>query len=127
MHVANRRDAPRYRRAEGITSFLLVSRRTCSAKHLTTTLVEIEPGGVQRTHSHEPEQIYFILEGRGVMRVGEEQRAVVQGDCVHIPSNVSHGIANESASMLRYFSAAAPSFAYEDLVRLWPLPPEGSK
>ena len=44
MKVLRRNTAPRYKRQEGITSYLLASLRTSDANHLTTTLVEIEPG-----------------------------------------------------------------------------------
>lgn len=124
MHVANRQTARRYERTEGIVSFLLLSRIDGGSRHLTTTLVEVEPGGRQRLHSHAPEQVYFIVEGRGIMRVGEEEREVVEGDCVFVPSGETHGIVNAGAEPLRYFSAAAPSFDEEELRSLWPLPPE---
>ena len=126
MKVLRRRSSPRYRRPEGITSFLLVSSRTCGARHLTTTLVEIQPGGFQRVHSHDPEQIYFILEGRGFMRVGEDEREVEEGDCVFVPPGAAHGIENRAKAVLRYFSAAAPAFGEGDLASLWPLAPEGT-
>ena len=73
--------AVRYERAEGIVSYLLSSPRTSSAAHLTTTLVEIWPGGEQRIHSHEPEQVYFVLDGAGLMTVGEDTAEVHAGDC----------------------------------------------
>jgi mannose-6-phosphate isomerase-like protein (cupin superfamily) len=72
MHVLKKETSPRYTRPEGITSYLLASPRTSSAEHLTTTLAVIQPGGEQRLHSHRPEQVYFILEGRGLMTVGSE-------------------------------------------------------
>jgi len=74
MHVLKKETAPRYVRPEGITSYLLASPRTSSAEHLTTTLAVIQPGGEQRIHSHQPEQVYFILEGTGLMTVGACRR-----------------------------------------------------
>ena len=94
MKILQTRTAPRYRRAEGITSYLLASPRTAGAEHLTVTLVEIDPGGRQRVHDHLPEQIYFIIEGRGRMSVGGETREVASGDCVFIPSHAPHGLEN---------------------------------
>jgi mannose-6-phosphate isomerase-like protein (cupin superfamily) len=124
MKILRPKHAPRYVREEGITSFLLVSPRTCGAKLLTTTLVELAPGGSQRVHSHEPEQVYLILEGRGRMTVGSEEADVVAGECVFVPSGSPHGLRNTGPERLRYFSAAAPSFSREELERLWPLEPE---
>lgn len=127
MKILRLEAAPRYVRQEGITSYLLASPRTCDAKRLTTTLVEIEPGGVQRVHSHPSEQIYFILEGSGVMSVGEETEEVRAEDCILVPSEAPHGLCNNGDAVLRYFSAAAPSFTSEELERWWPLESTGQE
>ena len=121
MVVLNKTTAPRYQRPEGIVSYLLASARTCNSRHLTTTMVELAPSGEQRAHSHAPEQVYFILEGSGVMTVGDDAQNVRAGDCVFIPSGTQHGIRNSGASTLRYFSAAAPGFGEAELRTLWPL------
>ena len=124
MQIRNKRGSPRYER-DGIVSHLLVSSWTTKAAYLTTSLVEMSPGGVQQLHSHEPEQCYFIIEGEGLMTVGNEVHRVVAGDCVFIPYNEKHGLENTGASLLRYFSAAAPSFGgEEDLRALWPIDAE---
>ena len=121
MQVRSKQKAPRYER-HGIVAHLLVSEWTTKAQFLTTTLVEMSPGGTQQPHSHEAEQCYFILEGEGRMTVGDERQLVTSGDCIFIPSNETHGLENTGRSGLRYFSAAAPSFGgVEALKRLWPL------
>lgn len=124
MKILNQKSAPRYIRPEGISSYLLASPRTSDAKYLTTSLVEIRPGGNQRIHGHDPEQIYFILEGKGLMTVGDERAYVGSGDCIFIPSQTPHGLNNDGEAPLRYFSAAAPTFGREQLENLWPLKSE---
>ena len=127
MHILQKDAAPRYKRPEGIVSYLLASARTSDAKQLTTTLVEIDPGGSQRAHSHAPEQIYFIIEGSGRMTVAAESANVSIGDCVFIPSGTPHGLTNNGSGLLRYFSAAAPTFNPQELTDFWPLEPEASE
>lgn len=124
MKILRRETASRYRRDGGTTSHLLASSRTCGATHLTTTLVDIEPGGAQQVHQHAPEQVYFILEGSGAMTVGGETRVVGLGDCIFVPSGSPHGITNRGNGMLRYFSASAPAFDPAELSMLWPLQSE---
>jgi len=121
VQILTKVKAPRYTRPEGVTSYLLASPRTAQAKHLTTTLVVVDPAGEQRVHSHEPEQVYFILEGTGIMTVGTETQEVGPGDCVFVPSGTPHGIRNETQSVLKYFSAAAPAFETSELLAQWPL------
>ena len=113
--------SPRYVRDEGITSYLLASPRTCGAEHLTLTLVEIAPGGEQRIHRHDPEQIYFVFEGGGLMTVGDNEERVTAGDCIFIPAGVRHGLKNGGQAVLKYVSATAPPFTLEELRTFWPL------
>lgn len=124
MHVLKKETAPRYIRLEGITSHLLASSRTCNAEYLTTTLAVLQPGGEQRLHSHRPEQVYFIVEGSGLMSVGGETQRVTAGDCVFIPSGQPHGLKNDGEVILRYFSAAAPAYESGHLDKSWPLKSE---
>jgi mannose-6-phosphate isomerase-like protein (cupin superfamily) len=124
MLVLRRRTAPRYIREAGITSYLLASPRTCKSNHITTTLVEIRPGGEQRIHSHMPEQVYFILGGCGMMTVAGECQRVGPGDCIFIPSQAAHGLTNDGDTLITYLSAAAPSFSAGELESLWPLKSE---
>lgn len=124
MHVLKKETALRYVRPEGITSHLLASPITCGAEHLTTTLAIIQPGGAQRIHRHRPEQVYFILEGQGVMTVGGESQRVGPGDCIFIPSGQPHGLQNDGTTILRYFSAAASRYDAGHLEKTWTLPSE---
>ena len=127
MQILTKVKAPRYTRPEGITSYLLASPRTCQAKHLTTTLVQLEPGGEQRVHNHTPEQVYFILEGTGTMTVGTDMQEVGSGDCIFVPSEAPHGLRNQGQGVLRYFSAAAPAFDTSELLAQWPLGSESDE
>jgi mannose-6-phosphate isomerase-like protein (cupin superfamily) len=119
MKIISKNTARTYSR-DGIQSYLLVSEATTDSQKITTTLVEMEPEGFQHLHAHEQEQCYFILEGEGVMTVGEEKARVGAGDCIFIPSNVLHGLKNTGNKVLRYFSAASPSWSTQELMELWP-------
>jgi mannose-6-phosphate isomerase-like protein (cupin superfamily) len=122
MNILRKKSAQRYQR-DDITSYLLVSAGTCNAENLAITVVEMESGGFQNLHSHEPEQMYFILEGRGLMIVDDEEKPVQAGDCIFFPSFAKHGLKNTGKSVLRYLSAASPSFTLEQCKERWPLPP----
>jgi mannose-6-phosphate isomerase-like protein (cupin superfamily) len=119
MKIISKNTARTYSR-DGIKSYLLASEMTTDSRKLTTTLVEMEPDGFQHYHAHEQEQCYFILEGEGEMTVGEEKARVGPGDCIFIPSNKQHGLKNIGNKVLRYFSAASPSWNSQDLMELWP-------
>jgi len=120
MHILTKNGSPRYKR-DDITSYLLVSKRSCDSENLAITLVEMEPGGAQHVHNHEPEQMYYILEGSGVMTVDDECRQVQAGDCIYFPSFAKHGLENTGGNVLRYLSAASPSFTEAICQEWWPL------
>jgi len=121
MKIRKRENTPRYQR-DDIESFLLVSKLTTNSNKLSVTLVEMQPNGFQHLHSHEPEQMYYILEGSGIMTVDNEEQEIVKGDCIFIPSNSKHGLKNTGDTVLKYLSAASPSFTLEECKEYWPLP-----
>jgi mannose-6-phosphate isomerase-like protein (cupin superfamily) len=52
----------------------------------------VEGGGLVDPHAHPTHEFYYILGGRGVMKIADEEREVRQGDLVYIPPNATHSI-----------------------------------
>ncbi|WP_184019712.1 cupin domain-containing protein [Haloferula luteola] len=65
-----------------------------------------------RHYHRESEEIYFILEGRGVMEIDGEEREVVVGDGILIPAGAWHQI--RSIEPLRFLCCCAPPYRHED-------------
>ncbi len=120
MQILKKEKSPRYKR-DGIESFLLTSSINSEFKNLSITIVEMEMNGIQYIHNHPPEQIYYILEGEGLMTVNQEQAHVEPGDCICIPSMVDHGLTNTGKSILRYLGATSPAFPPEMSKKYWSL------
>ena len=53
---------------------------------------EVAAGGAVFPHSHPTHEWYFVMSGRGVMTVDEEERAVEPGDLVYIPPDQVHSL-----------------------------------
>ncbi|MBJ7308264.1 MAG: cupin domain-containing protein [Acidimicrobiia bacterium] len=51
---------------------------------------EVAGGGYVEPHSHPTHEFYYVLNGRGIMQIGDEEREIRQGDLVHIPPDVVH-------------------------------------
>src|SRR5262245_34094579 len=76
---------------------------------------ELAPGVSEGRHTHggprspdatdyDPrplEEIYYFLEGRGVMWIGAEDVPVAAGDAVLVPPGVDHGFRNTGTGPLR--------------------------
>ncbi|MFD6624402.1 cupin domain-containing protein [Streptomyces diastaticus] len=57
------------------------------------TEFEVAGGDMVENHKHPSVEFYYVLQGRGRMVVGDDERMVYPGDLIHIPSNVTHSLA----------------------------------
>jgi quercetin dioxygenase-like cupin family protein len=70
-----------------------LSRRLVTGERMMLAHVYLEKGCVVPKHSHENEQLTYILEGALRFHIGEdgaEEIIVRAGEVLHIPSNVPH-------------------------------------
>lgn len=71
----------------------LISRRLVTSERMMMAQVHLKKGAVVPKHSHENEQLTYILEGALRFRIGEDlEREVVvsAGQVLVLPSNVPH-------------------------------------
>ncbi|HLC04513.1 MAG TPA: dimethylsulfonioproprionate lyase family protein [Anaerolineales bacterium] len=66
-------------------------------------LISVRPhdGLPIHTHDHE-DQLYYVLEGEGTIRMNDREFELGPGKAVTIPPGVAHGVRNESDKPLRY-------------------------
>ena len=110
MILRSKRDVPQRART-GLVSHVFLEKGDGAGSNLAVTWVDVQPGGTQEPHRHEPEQVYVIVRGSGTMRVGDETQRVCEGDVVFVPPNELHGITNDTKEVLSYVSASTPTFA----------------
>ena len=70
-----------------------LSRRLISAERMMLAQVFLEKGCIVPKHSHENEQLTYILEGKLRFRLGEDESEVVDvaaGEVLHLPSWLPH-------------------------------------
>jgi len=68
-----------------------------------------EPGQSQKVHSHDgSDKIYYVLEGRGRVTVGSEERELGVGEITLAPSGEDHGVVNHSDEKLVMLVFMAP-------------------
>ena len=79
----------------------LISRGVTNSENLTLGVASLPPGGALRQHRHTQEEVYLVLEGSGLVRVGAEELTVGAGSAVFIPGNALHSCENTGASDLR--------------------------
>ncbi|MDA1348800.1 MAG: cupin domain-containing protein [Chloroflexi bacterium] len=66
---------------------------------------ELDPGASEGRHAHGDErpleEMYYFLEGEGVMWMGEDEVAVSAGEAVLAPAGVDHGLRNTGDRTMR--------------------------
>jgi mannose-6-phosphate isomerase-like protein (cupin superfamily) len=87
----------------GVTWRTLTSGDRTPTQALTTGVCEIAPGGELLYHRHAPLELYYFLEGTGVVTLGASERAVQPGSTVYIPGDTPHGIRNTGTVPLKLF------------------------
>ncbi len=71
----------------------LIGRRLVTGERMMLAHVYLEQGAIVPRHSHENEQLTYILEGKLRFFLGEDESEVVDvaaGEVLHIPSHVPH-------------------------------------
>jgi quercetin dioxygenase-like cupin family protein len=70
----------------------------------------LEPGQQQKPHTHDgADKIYYVLQGRGMFLIGEEQRELSQHETVLAPSGAVHGVHNTSTDRLMLLVLMSPN------------------
>ncbi len=71
----------------------LIGRRLVTGDRLMIAQVYLAKGAIVPQHSHDNEQLAYILEGKLRFWLGEDEAEVVDvsaGELLHIPSNLPH-------------------------------------
>jgi mannose-6-phosphate isomerase-like protein (cupin superfamily) len=77
----------------------------------------VPPGGETAEHYHRvAEEVYLFTRGQGRMRLGREEFAVADGDCVVIAPGTPHKLWNAGGEPLVLLCACAPAYSHEDTV-----------
>ena len=90
--------------------------RTTSAIERCSLAEEMLPAGasVGRHYHVETEEIYYILDGTGEMRIDDETREVTTGDCILIPRGCTHSLRNTGADTMRLLLVCGPAYSVAD-------------
>lgn len=73
-------------------------------------IVVLQPGEAPPRHRHpDYEQIFYVLEGRGVLEIGEapERISIQPGDLARVPPGTAHRILCTGKRSMRYLSVDA--------------------
>ena len=77
-------------------------------KNMTFGITEVPPHTTVKTHNHEQEELIFVLEGKGILQVGDELESLAPGTLIHVPSGFSHQTSNTGDQTLQFVFCFSP-------------------
>lgn len=74
-----------------------------------TQFVGVIPPGRASLHSHTYDEVVYVVEGQGVLHLGDEETELRPGSCIHLPPLVMHSLENSGATPMRVLGVFHPS------------------
>jgi mannose-6-phosphate isomerase-like protein (cupin superfamily) len=115
MEVRSRDEAVPFTTVDGSIIRSLLDRSNAPVAHHSLAEATLEPGQATTRHHHKvSEEIYYLVEGSGLMDLDGETRDVAVGDAVLIPPGAWHQLTNTGNGPLRLLCTCAPAWQPDD-------------
>jgi len=93
----------------GALSKLLVHPETAGSRHVDHRISTYQPRAFVAPHKHKvQEQVYHVLEGEGLMELGDKRQVVRKHDVIFIPPGVEHALYNTGLIPLTFIVVTTP-------------------
>ncbi len=117
MDIQNIDRVPAFTTKDGSEIRELLAHRNSCIRNQTLAEARLPAGASTTPHHHvKTEEIYYILAGEGLMRIGDETQPVVPGDAIAIPPGAVHQITTTSTTPLKFLCCCAPGYEHDDTV-----------
>lgn len=115
MDKRNLNEAEAYTTKDSSEIRELLAYRNSSLRLQSLAEARLSPGRSTTPHRHrESEEIYFLLQGQGLMTVEQEQQPVREGDAIAILPGQWHQIKNTGNCQLRFLCCCTPPYEHHD-------------
>ena len=69
------------------------------------SLAHLQPTLSYDKHQHQDhEELYYIINGKGKIRIGDEESLFRDGDIIYIPERTEHSITNNGEEMIEFLA-----------------------
>jgi len=117
MDIQKITEVPAFVTKDGSEIRELLAHRNSCIRNQTLAEARLPAGASTVPHHHvRTEEIYYILEGQGLMRVGSDVQPVEAGDAIAIPPGEVHQITNTGRVVLKFLCCCAPGYEHEDTI-----------
>ena len=84
------------------------ARSISDTKSAQVVHIILQPGEALKKHITPVDVVFYVLEGRGIVEIGEEQEEVGPDTLIESPAKIPHRWMNESSGMLRILVVKTP-------------------
>jgi mannose-6-phosphate isomerase-like protein (cupin superfamily) len=121
MYLARHAELEPFTTLDGSTIREWVGPSFSPARNQSLAEATLPPGGATIAHYHpRAEELYLFTAGRGRLRVGDDERDVIAGDCAVIPPGTVHKLWNAGDEPLVLVCACSPAYSHDDTVLVEP-------
>lgn len=103
MKVIEAMQAPEKENPHGVSA-----RALHSTEHIQVSLLTLEPGEALKPHITPVDATFYVLEGTGVVEIGEERREVTKDTLIDSPAKIRHRLWNEGEETFRFLVVKTP-------------------
>ena len=89
------------------------ARKVYETQHATAVVITLKPGEALKKHITPVDVFFYVLEGTGIVEIGDEKQAVGKDMLVESPARVPHTWSNASGSVFRVLVVKVPKPAEE--------------
>jgi len=117
MDVKNLNDVPAFTTKDGSEIRELLAHRNSAIRRQSLAEARVPVAGSTQEHYHpQAEEIYYITQGRGRIRIEGEERELKAGDAVAILPGQRHKLWNTGNETLRLLCCCSPAYEHDDTV-----------
>jgi len=103
MKITRVSDAQVHQNPHGVDA-----RKLYDSEHAQVVVITLQPGEQLKKHITPVDAIFFVLEGTGVVEVGDEKEEVGANTLIDSPANIPHCWYNESDAVFRVLVVKVP-------------------
>jgi quercetin dioxygenase-like cupin family protein len=84
------------------------ARKVYESPHAMAVVITLKPGEALKKHITPVDVFFYVLEGTGIVEIGEEKQTAGKDMLVESPARIPHKWANESKSVFRVLVVKVP-------------------
>jgi mannose-6-phosphate isomerase-like protein (cupin superfamily) len=84
------------------------ARKVYDSPHATAVVITLQPGESLKKHLTPVDVFFYVLEGEGVVEIGDERKAVGKDTLVESPARIPHRWINEGKTVFRVLVVKVP-------------------